>query len=630
MTAPITTLPWLPQPPADFRDLCKNLTGGTDARFLATHALDLTQLGQLAKAMKKQASLAPLTPFKLAILSNSTADFLAEPTIATAARHGIALDVMVPPFGQVVQQALDPTSEIHKAKADAVLLALDHRFLAMPAVLGDQAAMSDAIEKALQQITSLRDGLRKSGATVIVCTIARPPLPLFGHLDAKVAGTERAFIDAFNLGLIESLRNTPDVLFDVAALAETVGLAAWHDAPQWLVAKIPFTMDCVPLFADHVARIVASLRGKARKCLVLDLDNTVWGGIIGDDGMDGIKIGNGSPAGEAHLDIQRMALALRQRGIVLAVSSKNDDTIARTPFKDHPDMLLREDHIAVFQANWQDKATNLKAIAETLNIGIDALVFLDDNPAERALVRRELPQVAVPEVPADPAWYPQMLMYAGYFEAIGFSDEDRQRAEQYQANAKRAELSAAATDLPAYLRSLQMVINFAPFDDIGRARIAQLINKSNQFNLTTRRYTETQVAEMQDNTELFTLQVRLADAFGDNGMISVIICRPDEEQTWLIDSWLMSCRVLKRNVEQAVLNEIVANARTRNIKTIKGLFVPTEKNIGLVKDHYSELGFTLVHDDNGTTHWTLDVATYQPYDVPMTVERGGTALADVA
>ncbi|HCY14477.1 MAG: haloacid dehalogenase [Curvibacter sp. GWA2_64_110] len=619
----LAALPWLPDAPDDFRARCKSMANGEDARFLATHALDLTQLGQLARAMQRLDTLVPLTPFKLAVLSSTTVDFLLPPLIASGARHGFAMEVFGPPYGQVMQQALDPTSEVNRFEADAVLLYLDHRFFPRPQELGSATAMQAAVEQAIHQTNSLRSALRRTGASVIVTTLAPPSCPLFGHLDARVAGTERAFAQAYNAALIQSLEHTPDVLLDVASLAEAVGLAAWHDAPQWLLAKIPFSMDCVPLFADHVARVVASLRGKARKCLVLDLDNTVWGGVVGDDGIDGIEIGNGSATGEAHLELQRSALALRQRGIVLAVSSKNNDDTARKPFREHPDMLLREEHIAVFQANWQDKASNLVAIAKTLNIGLDALVFLDDNPAERALVRQTLPQVAVPELPKDPAFFPHMLLHAGYFEALAFSEEDRLRAGQYQANGIRAALEQASADLPTYLRSLQMVIHFAPFNAMGRARIAQLINKSNQFNLTTRRYSEADVEAMQNDPTLFTLQVRLTDKFGDNGMISVIICRP-LDGNWQIDTWLMSCRVLKRSVELAVLNEIMAAAQANGIQKVLGIYRPTDKN-ELVRDHYRDLGFTCIRTaDDGSSEWVLDVGSYRPHDLPMAVERAAS------
>ncbi len=249
-------------------------------------------------------------------------------------------------------------------------------------------------------------------------------------------------------------------------------------------------------------RVLSALRGKSRRALVLDLDNTIWGGVIGDDGLQGIQCAQGDAAGEAYLSVQRLALELRERGIVLAVSSKNNDEVARSPFRHHPELLLKEEHIAVFQANWNDKATNIKAIAQELSLGLDSMVFLDDNPVERNLVRQILPEVAVPELPSDPALYARTLAAAGYFESVVFSDEDVKRARYYQDNARRVGLQKQAGDIDAYLESLQMEITFQPFDETGRARIAQLINKSNQFNLTTRRYTESEVAAAESGPKL--------------------------------------------------------------------------------------------------------------------------------
>jgi len=323
---------------------------------------------------------------------------------------------------------------------------------------------------------------------------------------------------------------------------------------------------------------------------VLDLDNTLWGGVIGDDGIEGINLAQGDATGEAHLSVQRLALSLRERGIVLAVSSKNTDDIARRVFREHPEMLLRESHIAVFQANWDDKATNIRAIADELSLGVDALVFLDDNPAERGLVRQMLPEVAVPELPDDPALYARTLAAAGYFEATTFSDEDKQRAAFYQANARRVSLEKQAGDVSAYLASLDMEISFKPFDATGRARISQLINKSNQFNLTTRRYTESEVADLEKDSDCFTLQVRLADAFGDNGMIGVVICRATTPRMWTIDTWLMSCRVLGRGVERMVLLELLHHAELGGAERLIGVYRPTDRN-GMVRHHYMGLGF---------------------------------------
>jgi FkbH-like protein len=514
------------------------------------------------------------------------------------------------------------------ARPDAVLLALDHRGLPMRFVPGDAAAERDGVETALAHLNALRSAIRQhSGAVAIVQTIPPPPEGLFGSLDRIVPGTKRRVIEAYNRALAESIVGTDDLLLDVASLAETVGLGLWHSPALWNLAKLPCDNLCTPLYADHVARLIAAMRGRSRKCLILDLDNTLWGGVIGDDGMEGIKLAQGDATGEAHLAVQELAAALRQRGIVLAVSSKNDDEVARAPFRQHPEMLLKEDHFAVFQANWNDKATNIKAIADELNLGLDAMVFLDDNPAERALVREMLPQVAVPELPDDPALFARTLAAAGYFEAIAFSTEDRGRAGMYQSNARRIALQKEAGDLDSYLASLEMEIAFAPFDRVGRARIAQLINKSNQFNLTTRRYSEAEVAAMENDAGIFTLQVRLLDRFGDNGMISVVICRADSAcGAWVIDTWLMSCRVLGRKVEQMVLREILHEARIRGIDTIIGVYRPTERN-AMVRDHYEKLGFVrLAGDSDGTTRWTITTGA-EISTAPMKVRHADAPIA---
>jgi FkbH-like protein len=429
----------------------------------------------------------------------------------------------------------------------------------------------------------------------------------------------RYLIDTINRQVSELARSGGDLVLDVAGLAETVGLADWHGTHQWNLAKFAFTEEYVPLYADHVARLVAAIRGKSRKVLILDLDNTLWGGVIGDDGLEGIKLAQGDATGEAHLHVQRLALDLRRRGVPLAVSSKNDDDVARRPFQQHPEMLLKLEHIAVFQANWRDKATNIQAIAEELSLGLDAMVFLDDNPVERGLVRELLPQVAVPELPEDAAFYARTLAAAGYFEAIALSGEDLKRAAQYQENAKRAELQKQVGGVEAYLVSLDMTITFQPFDAPGRARIAQLINKSNQYNLTTRRYTEAEVREAQANPSVLTLQVRLEDRFGDNGMISVVICRPGAAHQWEIDTWLMSCRVLGRRVENMVLREILRQAQAHDIETLVGIYIPSDRN-KMVADHYQKLGFTKVSEDAaGVTQWHLAVAGAEPEAAPMKI-----------
>ena len=626
-------LHWLPRAPTSFSSECRavpSLEGdlGLPLQRLASYSLDGNQLNRLAKALRtlreSGRSIAPLTSFRLGLLSNSTLDFIAPALEATALRRGIALECVKGDYGQVIQEALDPDSAINRSKLDAVLIAIDLRYFPLRAVPGNKQLSSEMVTQTLEHLQIIREGIRRnSGAICIFQTFAPFPEGIFGSLDRVLPGAPRQILDALNTGIAESIRGTEDVLLDVAAIAETVGLANWHSPSQWNLAKLPFADELVPLYADHVTRILGALRGKSRRCLILDLDNTVWGGIIGDDGLEGIKVAQGDATGEAHLAVQRMALVLRERGVVLAVSSKNNDDVARKPFREHPEMLLKEEHIAVFQANWNDKATNIKAIAEELSLGLDAMVFLDDNPVERGLVRQILPQVAIPELPEDPALFARTLSAAGYFESVTFSSEDLKRAEYYQDNARRITLQKQAGDVDAYLASLNMEIIFQPFDKTGRSRIAQLINKSNQYNLTTRRYTEAEVATAEQDADCFTLQVRLSDSFGDNGMISVVICRPKGVRSWEVDTWLMSCRVLGRRVQEMVLQELLKHAIANGIESLLGVYKPTDRN-QMVKEHYSLLGFTLVDTElDGTTHWSLDVFTAKVAGAPMIVKSIG-------
>jgi FkbH-like protein len=620
---------WLPKPPADFTSRCKELAaGGADLgkqlRLLATHALDerrLSRLGQIIQdALHRNRSLTPLVPFRLGLIGNGTLDLIAPVLVGTAARHGFALECVTGHYDQFLQDALLADSKLNQSRPDAVLIALDHRGLALQPSPGNDPAAEQTVDAAAKLLDTIRAAISKnSGAPCIIQTLAAPPEGLFGSFDRALPGTARHLVDCLNLRISQSVLQSSDMLLDVAGIAETVGLADWHSPPLWNLAKMPFADSCAPLYSDHVCRIIGAMRGKSRRCLVLDLDNTVWGGVIGDDGMEGIKIAQGDATGEAHLNVQQLALALRERGVVLAVSSKNTDSVARQPFREHPDMLLKEDHIAVFQANWQDKASNIRAIAKELALGLESLVFLDDNPAERSLIRRELPEVAVPELEEDPANYARTLAAAGYFEAIGFSDEDRARAEMYQGNARRLGLQSQATDIESYLRSLEMRIVFGAFDGKTRARVAQLISKSNQFNLTTRRYSEPQVQQLEADPKAMTLHARLVDKFGDNGIICVVICRVTGPGIWTIDTWLMSCRVLGRRVEQAVLREILEQARSAGIRTLVGVYRPTDRN-DMVRDHYGKLGFKQVQDDaDGTTVWELGTDA-EIDEVPMTVQ----------
>ena len=636
----LSDLAWLPAPASDFRERVRALRAEAAApaddfvdraTALATTALDENQLRQLAHLgrdlVAADAVPAGYSRLKLGLIGDGTLALSAPVIAGSGLRHGVLIEVIEGAYGSAVQEALDTSGALHSAGLDMVLVAADVRLLGINRAASSLEDADNKVAAAFGQLKLIVEGLKPAvSAAVLVQTIVPPFEPLFGSFDRVEPTSAFAMTGALNRRLADWAGAGQIVLVDIARLAFSIGLERWDAPGHWHASKLAFAPEMAPVYGDVVARTIAALRGRARKCLVLDLDNTLWGGVIGDDGVGGIKLGQGSAAGEAFLAIQETALELRRRGVVLAVCSKNEEAAALLPFREHPEMILKEDHIAVFQANWTDKAANLRAIAETLNIGIDALVFLDDNPAERAQVRRALPLVAVPELPDEPALYPRMLMAAGYFEAVAFTQDDRERAGMYQANAARSAAVQASGDLESYLASLGMTCTIRPVDATTRARTAQLINKSNQFNLTTRRYTEGQVEAAEQNPARWISQIRLVDRFGDNGVICILIadCHVDH---WDIDTWLMSCRVLGRRVQDAALAHLAAAARARGARRLIGRYIPSPKN-AMVRDHYAKLGFTQIDEElGGETVWELDLANYAAPDLPMVVDDPAQSIA---
>jgi FkbH-like protein len=612
-------LTWLPPVALDFVQKLRSAETANDFRTLARHALDENQLRKLVNQLKRcqseQKDLSGLIPLVVGLLSNATTQSLAPVLIGTGLRYGLLLTVVEAEFNQIAQEAFSDHSAFASSAPKAVMIAIDHRGLPLTPCPGKPEKARQVVADCLSYIKSVVDAVRKkTSAQIILQNLAPNGQDPFGSFEARLPGTLPWLINRLNIEL-DTLASSHCFILDVAGLASTVGIGNWHDPTLWNMAKMPFSQRFLPIYAEYVSRILAATQGKSRRCLIMDLDNTLWGGVIGDDGLEGILIGNGDPTAEAHLELQRAILALRARGVVLAVSSKNEDATARSVFQHHPDMLLKESDIAVFQANWQDKAANIQAIAHTLSLGLESMVFLDDNPAERHQVRQALPEVAVPELPEDPAYYAQTLYAAGYFESLGFSEEDQKRADFYQGNAQRAQILSQTNDINAYLESLAMMISLAPFDVTGRARIVQLISKSNQFNLTTARYSDLQIQAFEIDPNIFTRQVRLKDTFGDNGMISVVICKKQHAQ-WEIDTWLMSCRVLGRRVEEAVLQEIITHALTEGAEKLVGVYRPTAKN-SIVKQHYQKLGFTKVTETADAEQWELNLKDYVFKVLPM-------------
>lgn len=598
-------LAWLPKAPQNFRDELKRAIeeeSGVALVHLANHALGEAQLTQLANALIRARAHGrrrpKLTPLRLALLSNATTAHLTAPVIASALRYAIELEILPISYEDAaIAAVVADDARLARFAPDAVLLAIDHRGVPL-------ASEADA----LAHLRALHEGVSQKVVTACIAqSIARPPSALFGHADRTIAGTHARIIDDANRWLA-----THATLLDVAALAETIGTASWFDARLWHFGKFPFAMQYVPLYADHVARLLGALRGKSRRVLVTDLDNTLWGGIVGDDGVENLVIGNNSPEGEARLELQKKLAALRSRGILLAVASKNDALEARRPFREIPDMILKEDSFSAFLANWDDKATNIQKIALELGLGLESFVFLDDNPAERALVRRFLPDVAVLELPEDPSDYTAALDAAGYFEAISFSEEDARRADSYRN--KKALETVAPHDLTDYLASLEMELIVDQIRPSNWARAAQLINKSNQFNLTTRRYLEAELEQLREPAFTF----RLKDKLDDHGIISVIICEQSGTDLELV-SWVMSCRVIGRRVERAALEFLISAAKERGCERLRGRYLPTERN-RLVENHYANLGFQKESEGrDGSTAWVLPLAPVELGRPPLRI-----------
>lgn len=407
-----------------------------------------------------------------------------------------------------------------------------------------------------------------------------PNITALGNLEANVEFSETYRLESANLELIRRKPSNVTIL-NFNGLASRLGTDRWFDYPAWFNTKYGFSLDFLPEVCSLITRQIGALAGKTRKCLVLDLDNTLWGGVVGDDGYDGIVLDPNDPVGEAYRFFQQYLLALKDRGIILAVCSKNDPETAEEPFDKNPYMILKRSDIACFVANWQDKATNLRTIAETLNIGTDSLVFFDDNPAEREIVRLNLPEVAVIDVPTDPAYYAKALSDSGVFDWLQITREDRSRAASYQTNQEREQLLQQAVDYDAYLAALEMQYEIGFLDAKRIPRFTQLINKSNQFNLRTQRYTERQIEQMLADPACTLIYAELTDKFDDYGLISCVILKNN-----FIDTWVMSCRVLKRKVEDKVFDFILQHTQG----TLAGEYLPTAKN-KMVEDFYPRLGF---------------------------------------
>jgi len=548
----------------------------------------------------------PLPKRSLALLGDSATQFLAKAVKAYGYEEKFNFVIFEADFDQLDRQILDSESELYHSKPEYIVLYLASEKLLDRFAATALEARSGFAEQVVSEIRNWWDTVaRNSRAKIIQLNFIEVNDAIFGHFAAKVPSSFPFQIKKINFELMKLAQGHKNVfLADVAGIANQVGYAHSHDARLYATSKVAFALDFLPQVAKAITDIVKAISGNVKKCLILDLDNTVWGGVIGDDGMESIQIGE-LGMGHAFDKLQQWAKELKRRGIILAVCSKNEEANAKKPFREHPDMTLRLDDIAVFVANWNNKADNIKHIQATLNIGFDSMVFLDDSPFERDLVREHLPMVTVPELPEDPALYVPHLCTLNLFETASFSDEDLQRTRQYQEEAARVDLQKTFTNIDDYLISLEMISEAKPFDDFSLPRVAQLTQRSNQFNLRTIRYTEADIDRLRKSEDCITLSFHLEDKFGDHGLIGLIILKQLDSAEAFIDTWIMSCRVLKRGVEEFIVNQMARQARDRGIQRLIGEYLPTPKN-AMVKDLYAQMGFA-----PRNLRWELDLSTFK-------------------
>jgi FkbH-like protein len=577
----------------------KRLVDAADT-FIPWHAA----AGLLEKTLASHRPSARRRP-RVAVLGSYTTTQFARMLRLAALRFGMDIELHEAGFAQYRQEILDPASGLYAFDPDFIVLAVH---AGEPALPGFSRSPADDVRTELDRWRSLWRTLgSRCRGRLIMHNFALPAESSIGHLASRLPGSRLSMMRALNARLGEAAGGDVS-LVDCERLSSLYGKQRWFDDRYWHLSRQAMSLDALPMVARHTAAVLAADLGLSRKCLVLDLDNTLWGGVIGEDGLDGIRLGAG-PDGEAFVAFQHYIRRLKDRGVILAVCSKNNEPDAREPFEKHPDMVLKLEDVAMFVANWKPKSENIAHIAATLNIGLESLVFADDNPAEREVIRQMLPEVEVITLPADPSGYVRALDQSLLFEPASFTEEDAKKTEQYRARAEIVRLEGESDSLEDFYESLQMKAIIAPFDALHLPRIVQLIGKTNQFNLTTRRHSMPQVQAFMNDADCVHLYLKLRDRFTDHGLVGLVIARKSGD-VLDIDTLLMSCRVIGRTAEHAMLARLCEEARRRGCTAIRGTFIPSAKN-AMVKSLFADLGFEPENDadaDGGETHWVYDLA----------------------
>jgi FkbH-like protein len=566
------------------------------------------------------ARTAPNMPLRLAILGGCSLYPLHELLTQMLDATGIACELFLGEFDNYVSEIMDEGGALYTFRPEIVLLVPGPQRSEYTGLVTDERAIAQAaaVANADQLLSLCRTLHDRSAAEIVLCNFVLPARRDLGELRSRTLTSDWSFRKWVNL---ELGLNAPGFvrICDLEFLANRQGALATEDPRGWFESKQLCSPSLLVELCREAARLIFGRHNPPKKVLALDLDNTLWGGVVADDGLEGIEIGDTSPRGEAFKAFQRYVVSLKKRGVLLAVCSKNDHARAIEPFERHPEMVLRLDDFVAFKANWEAKADNLHQMAAELGLGIDSFVFADDNPAEIEIVRQFAPTVATILLDGDPATFVGRLQDCALFEPRGITGEDAERTTQYRTERERQAVLSSAVDMGAYLSSLQMEATIADFTTLDVPRLAQLINKSNQFNLTTRRRTEAEVLALMEQSDYVRLAARLSDRFGDHGLISIIIGR-SIAGVLEIDTWLMSCRVLKRQVEETMLNELARVAQLKGCALLEGVYLATPKN-EMVRDFYPRMGFQTRNATVEHGQFVLDLATFQPFPTKVALRE---------
>ena len=546
---------------------------------------------------------------KVALIGDTATQFLAIALKGMGVEHNMDISLYEAEYNQVEQQFFDPNSDLYEFDAEyIVVFQSTHKLLEKHSMMDTEQQVGLA-QNRLQFVMSICENPNLANKKIIYLNYPEIDDSIFGSYSSKLTQSFVYQVRKLNYELQNlSQQYTNLFICDIASLQSKYGRDFMFASNVYVSTEMVLSIDALPHVASRIVDIISAIGGHFKKCLILDLDNTVWGGVIGDDGLDGIQLGHGLGIGKAFTEFQQWIKKLKQRGIIICVASKNNEETAKEPFEKHPDMVLRLDDIAVFQANWETKVDNIRTIQKILNIGFDSMVFLDDNPFERAIVRENIQGITVPELPQDPGDYLEYIYSLNLFETASYSNADKDRTKQYQTEAKRVSLQKTFANEADFLKSLNMVSVVSGFTSFNTPRVAQLSQRSNQFNLRTVRYTDDDIKRFAADDDVIDICFTLEDKFGDNGLIAVVILRKQDDETLFVDTWFMSCRVLKRGMENFTLNAIVEKARLGGYKYVVGEYIPTLKN-KMVSEHYTKLGFDKIEAD-GRYLYKLSVADY--------------------